>query len=47
MEFKTRPSKHEVESKLWNLLSKGFTLRTVEENNYYVNKKEVKEKREK
>ena len=47
MEFKTRPTKHEVEGRLWNLLAKGFTLRTVEENDYYVTRKEVKEKNEK
>jgi hypothetical protein len=45
MEFKTRPTKHEVEGRLWNLLSKGFTLRTVEENDYYVTRKEVREKK--
>jgi len=45
MEFKTRPTKFEVQDKLWNLLSKGFVLRTVEENDYYVTRKEVKEKK--
>ena len=43
MEFEKRPSKHEVEGRLWNLLAKGFVLRTVEENDYY--SKEVKEKK--
>jgi len=47
MEFEKRPSKHEVEGRLWNLLAKGFVLRTVEENDYYVTRKEVKEKNEK
>ncbi len=45
MEFEKRPSKHEVEGRLWNLLAKGFVLRTVEENDYYVTRKEVKEKK--
>ena len=45
MEFEKRPNKHEVEGRLWNLLTKGFVLRTVEENDYYVTRKEVKEKK--
>lgn len=45
MEFKTRPTKFEVQDKLWNLLAKGFVLRTIEENDYYVTRKEVKEKK--
>ena len=31
MEFKTRPTKAEVENKLFDLLKAGFSLRTVEE----------------
>lgn len=45
MEFKTRPSKYEVESKLFNLLRDGFTLRTLEEQDDYVRKKEIREKK--
>ena len=44
MEFKTRPSKYEVESKLFNLLRDGFTLRTPEEQEDYVRRKEIREK---
>lgn len=42
MEFEKRPTKHEVEGRIWNLLYKGFIVRTVEENNYYT--KELKQK---
>ena len=45
MEFKTRPSKYEVESKLFDLLAKGFTLRTPEEKDDYVKAKEIREKK--
>ena len=45
MEFKTRPSKFEVESKLFDLLAKGFTLRTLEEQDDYVKAKEIREKK--
>jgi len=45
MEFKTRPSKFEVESKLFDLLAKGFTLRTPEEQNNYVKAKEIRDKK--
>ena len=45
MEFKTRPSKFEVESKLFDLLAKGFTLRTSEEQDDYVRAKEIREKK--
>ena len=41
IEFKTRPSKFEVESKLFDLLAKGFTLRTPEEQDDYVKAKEI------
>tara|TARA_R100001594_G_scaffold81241_1_gene115771 strand:- start:728 stop:901 length:174 start_codon:yes stop_codon:yes gene_type:complete len=44
MEFKTRPSKYEVESKLFNLLRDGFTLRTPEEQDEYIKAKEIREK---
>ena len=44
MEFKIRPSKYEVESKLFNLLRDGFTLRTPEEQDDYVRAKEIREK---
>ena len=44
MEFKTRPSKYEVESKLFNLLRDGFTLRTPEEQDDYARAKEIREK---
>jgi hypothetical protein len=45
MQFKTRPSKYEVESKLFDLLAKGFTLRTPEEQDDYVRAKEIREKK--
>ena len=44
MEFKTRPSKFEVESKLFDLLKNGFTLTSVEETNTFVRKKHIQEK---
>ena len=46
IEFKTRPSKYEVESKLFDLLAKGFTLRTPEEQDDYVKAKEIIEKKQ-
>ncbi len=45
MEFKTRPSKFDVESKLFDLLKEGFTLRTPEEQDDYVRRKEIREKK--
>ena len=36
MEFKTRPTKAEVESKLLELIRDGFSLRTVEEQDEYI-----------
>tara|TARA_B100000900_G_C20408971_1_gene645999 strand:+ start:199 stop:381 length:183 start_codon:yes stop_codon:yes gene_type:complete len=45
MEFKTRPTKSEVESKLFDLLKDGFTLRTPEEQDEYVRAKEIREKK--
>tara|TARA_R100000655_G_scaffold53198_2_gene91088 strand:+ start:1364 stop:1537 length:174 start_codon:yes stop_codon:yes gene_type:complete len=45
MEFKTRPSKYEVESKLFDLLKEGFTLRTPEEQDDYIRAKEIREKK--
>jgi hypothetical protein len=45
MEFKTRPTKAEVESKLFELIRDGFTLRTMEEQNEYVKAKEIREKK--
>ena len=45
MEFKNRPTKSEVESKLFNLLRDGFTLRTPEEQDEYVRAKEIREKK--
>tara|TARA_R110000803_G_scaffold34488_2_gene75227 strand:+ start:2222 stop:2410 length:189 start_codon:yes stop_codon:yes gene_type:complete len=47
MEFKTRPTKQEVEGRLWDLIAQGFTLRSVEENDYYTTTKELKQKNEK
>ena len=44
MEFKTRPSKFEVECKLFDLLKNGFTLKSVEETNTFVRKKHIQEK---
>ena len=45
MEFKSRPTKSEVESKLFDLLKDGFTLRTPEEQDDYVRAKEIREKK--
>ena len=45
MEFKSRPTKSEVESKLFNLLRDGFTLRTPEEQDDYIRAKEIREKK--
>tara|TARA_R100000329_G_scaffold126302_2_gene104916 strand:+ start:12607 stop:12750 length:144 start_codon:yes stop_codon:yes gene_type:complete len=45
MEFKTRPTKYEVETKLFNLLRDGFSLRTLEEQDDYVKAKEIREKK--
>ncbi len=45
MEFKTRPSKFEVECKLFDLLKNGFTLKSVEETNTIVRKKHIQEKK--
>ena len=45
MEFKTSPSKFDVESKLFDLLKEGFTLRTPEEQDDYVKRKEIREKK--
>jgi|TARA_A100001388_G_scaffold102337_1_gene74601 hypothetical protein len=45
MEFKNRPTKFEVETKLFNLLRDGFTLRTPEEQDDYVRAKEIREKK--
>ena len=41
MEFKTRPTKAEVESKMFELIRDGFTLRTMEEQNEYIRAKET------
>jgi|TARA_R100000329_G_scaffold147448_1_gene135096 uncharacterized protein YcgL (UPF0745 family) len=45
MEFKSRPTKSEVESKLFDLLKDGFTLRTPEEQDDYIRAKEIREKK--
>lgn len=45
MEFKTRPTKAEVESKLFELIRDGFSLRTVEEQDDYIKAKEIREKK--
>ena len=45
MEFKTRPTKAEVESKLFELIRDGFSLRTVEEQDEYITAKEIREKK--
>ena len=45
MEFKTRPTKAEVESKLFELIRDGFSLRTVEEQYEYIKAKEIREKK--
>ena len=45
MEFKTRPTKAEVENKLFDLIRDGFTLRTPEEQDEYVKAKEIRDKK--
>ena len=45
MEFKTRPTKAEVENKLFDLIRDGFTLRTMEEHDEYIKAKEIREKK--
>ena len=45
MEFRTRPTKAEVESKLFELIRDGFSLRTVEEQDQYVKAKEIRGKK--
>ena len=45
MEFKTRPTKAEVENKLFDLIRDGFTLRTIEEQDEYIRAKEIIEKK--
>ena len=45
MEFKTRPTKAEVESKMFELIRDGFTLRTMEEQDEYIRAKEIREKK--
>ena len=45
MEFKTRPTKAEVENKLFDLIRDGFTLRTMEEQDEYVRAKQIREKK--
>ena len=44
MEFRTRPSKLDVQNKSFDLLAEGFTLRTPEEAEDYARTKELKEK---
>jgi|TARA_R100001224_G_scaffold113617_1_gene99708 hypothetical protein len=45
MEFKTRPSKYDVECKLFDLLKNGFTLKSVEESSTVVRLKNIQEKK--
>ena len=45
MEFKTRPSKYDVECKLFDLLKNGFTLKSVEETSTVVRLKNIQEKK--
>tara|TARA_Y100000114_G_scaffold119283_1_gene113935 strand:- start:6516 stop:6701 length:186 start_codon:yes stop_codon:yes gene_type:complete len=45
MEFKTRPSKFDVECKLFDLLKNGFTLKSVEESSTVVRLKNIQEKK--
>ena len=45
MEFKTRPSKYDVECKLFDLLKNGFTLKSVEESSTVVWLKNIQEKK--
>lgn len=44
LEFKTRPTKFEVESKLFDVLKNGFVLKSTEDKDYFVKKKTIKEK---
>ena len=46
LEFKARPTKFEVESKLFDVLKNGFVLKSTEDKNYHVKKKTIKEKNE-
>ena len=45
MEFKTRPSKYDVECKLFDLLKNGFTLKSVEESSTVVRLKNIQDKK--
>ena len=45
MELMTRPTKAEVENKLFDLIRDGFTLRTIEEQDEYIRAKEIREKK--
>jgi hypothetical protein len=44
MQFQTRPTKTEVEFKLFDILKNGFTLRSEDEADDYVKRKIIKEK---
>ena len=46
LQFKTRPTKFEVESKLFDVLKNGFVLKSTEDKDYFVKKKTIKEKNE-
>ena len=45
LQFKTRPTKFEVESKLFDVLKNGFVLKSTEDEDYFVKKKTIKEKK--
>jgi len=45
MFFHKRPAKVDVENKLFDLLRDGFTLRTAEEEDDYVKRKDIQEKK--
>tara|TARA_R100001015_G_C4624010_1_gene182010 strand:- start:1942 stop:2127 length:186 start_codon:yes stop_codon:yes gene_type:complete len=45
MKFNTRPTKFEVECKLFELLKNGFTLKSMEESDEYITQKRIKEKK--
>ena len=46
LQFKARPTKFEVESKLFDVLKNGFVLKSTEDKDYFVKKKTIKEKNE-
>ena len=44
LQFKSRPTKFDVQSKLFDVLKNGFFLKSTEDKDYFVKKKTIKEK---